>query len=690
MAKHPPPNIDNPLNFDWTFVPASGNTEAHYTGVLEFGEATFTIGGETLTTRAYRQEGKAYSIPGPTLRMTPGTKYVVQFKNTLPYEPLSAEHNTFKDPNVTNLHTHGLHISGETPSDDVTRFFEGGTGGDFVYDIPADHMGGSYWYHAHHHGSTFLQVSNGAFGNIIIDDSLDGLPANVRDMDEKQLIIGFLDPAAAGTGGDTLVSGTLGPTWTVNGQVGGNIVMPPNTWQHWRVLVADRDAKTKTVVIGSGCEVALMARDGVWRLTGIPKELPDNSINLTGASRADLAVRCIAGSNLEIDNEIVATISLGGIEDTSVHPYAEDVFPTIPTFTTWKAKRPSYLRDLRLETPGNFETVSMGARSIGGGKFDADVPNLIVPATDLQEWTIKGATNHPFHLHVYHFQAQTDCGDFEAGEFYDTIAAGCDVRFDLDPATSTVYDGRTIMHCHILAHEDQGAMGWADVVGGDAPPTFPADAGYLAYYELGGAGDPPLAPSSLAASAVSSSQIDLSWVDNASDETNFEVERSLDGVNFALVPPPLDANTTSYSDSGLAASTTYSYRVRATNANGASAYSNTASATTQSGGGATTMVVESVTVSTVSAGKRLVYGRAVVVVIDDQGSPVANAFVSGEFSVDITESVTDAETDVNGTASIDTTQSARRIKNLTFCVTSITHATLADISAAPGKFCGLL
>ena len=62
------------------------------------GEVTLTIGGETLTTRAYRQAGDEYSIPGPTLVMAPGAKYVLRFHNTLPYDPASSEHNTFKDP----------------------------------------------------------------------------------------------------------------------------------------------------------------------------------------------------------------------------------------------------------------------------------------------------------------------------------------------------------------------------------------------------------------------------------------------------------------------------------------------------------------------------------------------------------------------------------------------------------------
>ena len=66
------------------------------------------------------------------------------------------------------------------PSDDVTRYFEGGRGGDYVYDIPADHIGGSYWYHAHHHGATKLHVGGGAYGMIVVDNPADAIPLNAR------------------------------------------------------------------------------------------------------------------------------------------------------------------------------------------------------------------------------------------------------------------------------------------------------------------------------------------------------------------------------------------------------------------------------------------------------------------------------------------------------------------------------
>jgi len=89
----------------------------------------------------------------------------------------------------------------------------------------------------------------------------------------------------------------------------------------------------------------------------------------------------------------------------------------------------------------------------------------------------------------------------------------------------------------------------------------------------------PAAPTNLTATAASSSKINLTWTDNATNEDGFEIERSLDGASFSL-RATVGANVTSYSDTGLAASTTYYYRVRAYNSAGKSDYSNTASAMT--------------------------------------------------------------------------------------------------------------
>jgi hypothetical protein len=93
---------------------------------------------------------------------------------------------------------------------------------------------------------------------------------------------------------------------------------------------------------------------------------------------------------------------------------------------------------------------------------------------------------------------------------------------------------------------------------------------------------PPLAPTGLAATAVSSSQINLSWTDTATNETGFYIERCAGTgcANFVQVAS-VATNATSYADTGLAASSTYTYRVRAYNSGGTSDYSNTAQGTTQ-------------------------------------------------------------------------------------------------------------
>jgi hypothetical protein len=93
---------------------------------------------------------------------------------------------------------------------------------------------------------------------------------------------------------------------------------------------------------------------------------------------------------------------------------------------------------------------------------------------------------------------------------------------------------------------------------------------------------PPAAPRNLAAKAVSNSQINLTWIDNANNENGFEIQRCTGSrcTNFATVTT-VGPNVTTYSNTGLTRRTTYRYRVRAYNTSGNSAYSNTASATTR-------------------------------------------------------------------------------------------------------------
>ena len=96
------------------------------------------------------------------------------------------------------------------------------------------------------------------------------------------------------------------------------------------------------------------------------------------------------------------------------------------------------------------------------------------------------------------------------------------------------------------------------------------------------------APGSLTASAVSSTQINLTW--GAATETGgaisqYRIERC-QGTGCSTFAQIATATGTSYNDAGLTAATAYSYRVRAADTAGNTGpYSNLASATTASAGG---------------------------------------------------------------------------------------------------------
>jgi Bacterial Ig domain/Pel9A-like, right handed beta helix region/Fibronectin type III domain len=153
----------------------------------------------------------------------------------------------------------------------------------------------------------------------------------------------------------------------------------------------------------------------------------------------------------------------------------------------------------------------------------------------------------------------------------------------LDTATATSprnadFSLPTLALLHLAAGSDliDGGVNVGLPFNGSAPD--------LGAFETSGAPpSPPAAPSSLSATAVSSSQINLAWTDNANNETGFKIERSTDGVNFSQIAT-VGANVTTFSDPGRSASTTYWYRVRANNGGGDSAYSNTANATTPAAG----------------------------------------------------------------------------------------------------------
>lgn len=102
----------------------------------------------------------------------------------------------------------------------------------------------------------------------------------------------------------------------------------------------------------------------------------------------------------------------------------------------------------------------------------------------------------------------------------------------------------------------------------------------LRYQPSGGPSNPPSAPLGLSATAVSATEVSLAWTDNSSDESGFRIERKTGASGIWGEIATVGTSVTTYRDLGVAAATTYVYRVRSYNGAGNSIYSNDASVTT--------------------------------------------------------------------------------------------------------------
>ena len=80
---------------------------------------------------------------------------------------------------------------------------------------------------------------------------------------------------------------------------------------------------------------------------------------------------------------------------------------------------------------------------------------------------------------------------------------------------------------------------------------------------------------------ISSTRIDLVWTDNSADESGFKIERcrGKNCKNFVEIAQ-VNADVTSFSDTGANRNTAYRYRIRAFSPAGDSEYSNVISVKT--------------------------------------------------------------------------------------------------------------
>ncbi|MBV1853094.1 GH12 family glycosyl hydrolase domain-containing protein [Catellatospora tritici] len=145
---------------------------------------------------------------------------------------------------------------------------------------------------------------------------------------------------------------------------------------------------------------------------------------------------------------------------------------------------------------------------------------------------------------------------------------------------------------------------------------------FSASVTTGGGTQVPGTPGTPTASNVTASSLSLSWAASSGTVSGYQVERATgaSSTSFSQVGAPTG---TSFSDSGLAANTTYRYRVRATNSAGASGYSGIVNVTTTSGGGGGSGCTTTTSVQSSWAG-----GYVLTVTVTNSGSTTLNGWHS--------------------------------------------------------------
>jgi FtsP/CotA-like multicopper oxidase with cupredoxin domain len=102
--------------------------------------------------------------------------------------------------------------------------------------------------------------------------------------------------------------------------------------------------------------------------------------------------------------------------------------------------------------------------TIDDKEFDPDRVDHAVQAGDVEEWTITNTSpmDHPLHLHVWPMQLIEHNGQLlEAPTWRDVVNVPARGDVTVRVAFDT-FVGRTVYHCHILDHEDNGMMGVID------------------------------------------------------------------------------------------------------------------------------------------------------------------------------------------------------------------------------------
>lgn len=449
-------------------------------------------------TRTY--EGR---IPGPTLRLRPGDTLQLRLVNQLPFETEEMPHdiNIPHGFNVTNLHTHGLHVSpkcsddGTVCSDNVLIEIPPGESQFYEITLPDNHPDGTYWFHPHKHGSVAVQFMGGMAGALIIEGDSDDF---LSDQGIKKEQVFVLQQIRVNAAGEVEVMDAMDflapPLYTVNGQVNPIIRLRPGEVQRWRFIHAGstehiplelRDAA------GNAQTLHQLAADGIT----FPRLQEVQSIFMASGNRVDVLIQVDKpgvyqlikpaldqGLLMEPGEEHIATVMVEGRPRQMRLPQDDLPRPSSLPFIGDDEFRSGGSLTRRVVFSTDFSPLGRGEPFprflVDDKQFNLDRVDQTIKLGAVEEWTVinNSPEDHPFHIHQNPFLVtQINEKPLAQPIWLDTVnvprgLGGMPGDPGFIPGSVTFrsrfedFDGLFVLHCHILDHEDLGMMQLVEVV----------------------------------------------------------------------------------------------------------------------------------------------------------------------------------------------------------------------------------
>jgi len=409
---------------------------------------------------------------GRTLRVKAGDTIRLRLNNKLPYDPLqeictsipTEEDNTPRGFNVTNMHVHGVHVSPKSPADNIFTLVRFQESEQYIYNIPENHPPGTYFYHAHFHGSVALQVASGMTGALIIEGPIDDI-AEIKAC--KEQVMCFQTPRYDDEGLCENYALLNKPGVTlINGQHKPSIRMKLGEVQRWRLVNASHMVNMNFYV--DQHELTALCFDGnPLKETSITEK-----IVMVPGNRADVLIKAKQTGEFAIySNPIESSdtpeeAQAKHIANLIVEPQALDM----PLYEGM-LERPKSLDDIKSEEITFGRRLEFGLSGAAGNKKYTinDEPFSCenawkIPLNAVEEWEVYNHTaeSHPFHIHVNPFQ-MVEGGGVDPGTWLDTVNLAPFERIRFRTRFKT-FTGTFVFHCHNLTHEDLGMMQAIEVV----------------------------------------------------------------------------------------------------------------------------------------------------------------------------------------------------------------------------------